>query len=177
MTPSCRRHDGLIAILGIECEVVSDMQLRIVNVTLVMTDGPFCGLLGTDGIGPPESHDARTDSDAKPSGFGFGVSAPRPTSPRCCWFEQCRSRGDRLGAREPQPQRVDRPQFPGRDPVAESAADIFGTYDKPAGPGRVDAGAPGDVQPTAVALAPCGLGGLGRSRLPVNRGTDRTAPE
>jgi hypothetical protein len=41
------------------------VELRVVNVTLVMTDGPFCGFLGPDGIGPPESHDARTDDDAK----------------------------------------------------------------------------------------------------------------
>jgi hypothetical protein len=100
-TPSCRRHDGLITVPGCEGEVISDVQLRVVNVKLVMTDGPFCCFLGPDRIGPPESYDARTDGDAKPSGFRFGAATPGTTSPRRRRFEQCRSRGDHLGAREP----------------------------------------------------------------------------
>ena len=84
-----------------ESEVISDVQLRIVNVTMVMTDGLFCCFLGPDRIGSAESYDARTDSDAKPSGFRFGAATLGTTSPRRRRFEQCRSRGDHLGAREP----------------------------------------------------------------------------
>ena len=78
------RHDGPITVPGRKFEVISDMQLRVVNVTLVMTDCPFGGFLGPDGIGPPEPHDTRADGDAKPPGFRFGTSTLRdhkPTAP------------------------------------------------------------------------------------------------
>jgi len=52
---------------GIVFEVTSDVQLRIVDVTLVMTDCPFGGFLGSDGVGPAESHDTGTDENAKPA--------------------------------------------------------------------------------------------------------------
>ncbi|MCX8556060.1 hypothetical protein OS121_13325 [Mycolicibacterium mucogenicum] len=93
---------------GIAFEVIPDMKLRVVNVTLVMTDGPFGGLLGPDRIGPPEPYDTGTDGDAEPSGFGLGAATLSAASPRFRGLEQCRCRRDHLGAREPQPQRVDR---------------------------------------------------------------------
>lgn len=140
IAPSCQRHDGLITVPGCESDVIFDMQLGVVDVTLVMTDGPFGGFLGPDGIGPPEPYDARTDGDAKTSRFRFGASASGTRCPRCRRLEQCRSGGDHLGAREPQSQCIDRPQLAGLDPVEHRVADIFGTYNKPAGRGRVEVG-------------------------------------
>lgn len=110
------------------------MKFRVVNVTLVMTDCPFGGFLGPDGIGPPESHDTRADDDAEPPGFRFDTTTLRARSPRRRPLEQRRRSGGHLGTREPQPQCVDRPQLPGRDPVGNRVADIFGTYNKPANP-------------------------------------------
>lgn len=63
------------------------MQLRVVAVTLVMTDCPFGGLLGPDGIGPLEPYDTRSNGHAKPPGFRFGTWTPRTASPRCCRLE------------------------------------------------------------------------------------------
>ena len=94
-------------------------------------------------------------------------SVPRRTgtrSPRCRRLEQCRSRGDHLGAREPQPQCVDRSQVPRGGPVEQRAADIFGTYNKPVVRRRSS-----DVRirrpPTPSALAPALRAALaGRAR-------------
>ncbi len=120
-------------------QVVLDSKLGIVNVTLVMANGPFGGLLDSNRIGPTESHNTGADGNAKPSGFWLDPATGRTRCPRRCRFEQCRCRRDHLGTREPQPQRVDRPQLPGRDPVGNRVADIFGTYNKPAGRGWVEA--------------------------------------
>jgi hypothetical protein len=120
-------------VAGRQFEVISDTEHCVVNVTLVMSDCPFGALLGPDRIGPAESNDTRTDENAETSGFRFDTAAPRTTGPRWCRFEQCRRRGDRVGAGEPQPQGVDRAQLPGRDPIGDRLADIFGAYNKPAG--------------------------------------------
>lgn len=157
-------------------EVFSDMKLRVVNIPLVMAYRPLGGLFGTNRIGPAESHHTRTDGDAKPPRFGFDAATPRARGPRRCRFTQCRGCGDHFGRREPQPQSIDSTQLAGRDPVADRLADIFGTYNKPAGRGRVEAGCfcgrTAD-RCRSPALRP---GGLGRSRPPVDRGTRRTAP-
>jgi hypothetical protein len=68
-------------------DLVRDLQLRVVNVTLVTTDASLGGFLDPDGIGPPESHDAGTDGDAKTTRFRFGASTARTASPRCCRLE------------------------------------------------------------------------------------------
>ena len=120
--------------VGIAIKVISESKLCVVNVTLVMTDCPFGGFLNPDGICPAEPHDTGTDRDTKSPGFRFDTAAPTTTGPRWCGFEQRRCRRDQLGAREPQPQCVDRPQLPGREPVGNRVADIFGTYNKPASP-------------------------------------------
>ncbi|BBC68279.1 hypothetical protein MMRN_51750 [Mycobacterium marinum] len=150
------------------------MELRIVNVTLVMSNTPFGGLLDTNRIGPTESHHTRTDSDAKPSGFRLAPATRSARCPRRRRFEVRRSGGDHLGRREPQPQCIDRPQLTGCARVANRLADIFGTYNKPAGRGWVEAGRLGRRTADrwrSPALRP---GGLGRSRPPVHRGTRRT---
>jgi hypothetical protein len=61
MTPSCRRHDGPITVPGHAFEVISDMELRVVNIPLVMANCPFGSQFGPNGIGPPEPHDTGTD--------------------------------------------------------------------------------------------------------------------
>ncbi|MCI4674592.1 hypothetical protein [Candidatus Mycolicibacterium alkanivorans] len=58
-------------------QIVLDSKLCIVNVTLVMSKGPFGGLLGTNRIGPAQSHNTRTDGDAKPSGFRLDPATRR----------------------------------------------------------------------------------------------------
>ncbi|MDV7189061.1 hypothetical protein [Mycolicibacterium fortuitum] len=63
------------------------MKFCVVNVTLVMTDGPFGGLLGADRIRPPEPHDTGTDGDAKPTGFRFDTATGSTTGPRWRRFE------------------------------------------------------------------------------------------
>lgn len=174
-TPSCHRHDGPMIVPG--SEIVLDSKLGIVNVTLMMANGPFGGLLGTNRIGPTESHNTRAYSDAKPSGFRLHPATGRARRPRWCRFEQRCGCGDHLGRREPQPQCVDRAQLARRDPVVHRLADIFGTYNKPAGRGRVEAGCRGRCPADrwrSPALRP---GGLGRSRPPVHRGTCGTEPE
>ncbi|MBY0390557.1 MAG: hypothetical protein K2X56_21300, partial [Mycobacterium pseudokansasii] len=87
IAPSCRRHDGPIIVASCAGDVVPDLQLRVVNVTLVMTDGPLGGFLCADGIGPPEAHDAGSDGDVKTPRFGFGASTVRTGGPRCCRLE------------------------------------------------------------------------------------------
>jgi hypothetical protein len=158
-------------VLGFKFEVSFDTQLLVINVALVMANGPFSGFLGPDRVRPSEPHDARADGDAELSGLRLDTSTPGTARPRQSWFEQCRSRGDHLGAREPQPQCVERPQLTVREPVDNRVADIFGTYNKPAGRGWVEAGCRGGRTADrwrSPALRP---GGLGRSRSPVHRGT------
>ncbi|BBY02749.1 hypothetical protein MSEO_32480 [Mycobacterium seoulense] len=72
---------------GIVFEFIPDMELGVVNVALVMTHRPFGGLFGTDWIGPPEPHHARTDTDAEPSGLRFDPATPRTSRPRWRWLE------------------------------------------------------------------------------------------
>jgi hypothetical protein len=157
-------------------QIVPDSKLYIVNVTLVMTNCPLGSLLGTKRIGPTESHNARTDSDAKPSGFRLDAATRRTTCPRRRRLEQRRSGGDHLGTREPQPQRIDGPQLTGRGSVIDRLTDISGTYNKPAGRGRVKAGCLGRHPADHCRSRALRPGGLGRSRPPVNRGTRRTVP-
>ncbi len=115
------------------------MKFRFVNVTLVMTDGTFGSLLGPDRVGPSKPYDTRTNGDPKPPRLWLSTATLSAASPRFRGLEQCRSCNDHLGTGEPQPQCVDRPQLAGRDPVGNRVADIFGTYNKPAGRGRVEA--------------------------------------
>lgn len=89
-------------------QIRPDSKLGVVNVLLVMSNAPFVGLLDTNRIGPTEPHDTRTDSDPKSSGFQLDPATGGTRCPRRCGFEQCRGRGNHLGAREPQPQCVDR---------------------------------------------------------------------
>lgn len=155
----------------------SYMELHVVNIPLVMADCPFGGFLGANRIGPPEPHDAGTDGYPKPPGFRLDPAAGGTRCPRSRRFEQCRSGVDHLGTREPQPQGVDRPQLACRDPVANRLADIFGTYNKPAGRGRVEAGRLGGRTVDRCRSPALRPGGLGRSRPPVNRAARRTVPE
>ncbi|WP_394328664.1 rolling circle replication-associated protein [Mycobacterium avium] len=48
--------------------------------------------------------------------------------------------------------------------AVDGVADTFGAYNKPVGPSRNTVYAAPAVRPTATALAPCGLAGLGHSR-------------
>lgn len=165
--------------IGPDCgrEVFSDVQFRVIDVALVTPHGPFCRFLRTDRVGPTESHDARPDGDTEPSGFRLDPATGRTRRPRRCRFEQCRSGGDHLGTREPQTQRVDRPQLPGCARVVHRFADIFGTYNKPAGRGRVEVGCLGRRTADRCRSRALRPGGLGRSRPPVHRGTRRTGPQ
>ena len=95
------------------------MELRVINIPLVMAYRPFGGLLGPDRVGPPEPYDTRPDGNAKPPGFRFDTATPKTVGPRFRRLEQSSCRGDHLGAREPQPQCVDRPQLARRDTVGE----------------------------------------------------------
>nr|WP_237082510.1 hypothetical protein [Mycobacteroides abscessus] len=125
--------------LGFKFEVSFDTQLLVINVALVMANGPFSGFLGPDRVRPSEPHDARADGDAELSGLRLDTSTPGTARPRQSWFEQCRSGRDHLGTRESHSQCVGRPKLAGRDFVVNRLADIFGTYNKPAGCGRVEA--------------------------------------
>jgi hypothetical protein len=93
-------------------QIRSDSELRVIHVTLVMANGPFGGFLGTNRIGPTESHNTRTDSDAKPSGFRLDTATPRPTGPWSRRLEQRRSGGDHLGRSRPTVIRATRRTVP-----------------------------------------------------------------
>jgi hypothetical protein len=65
-----------------------------------------------------------------------------------------------LGNRRPRASAAD---SSGTYAALNGVADTFGTYNKPFGPSRNTVYAAFAVRPTAAALAPCGLDGLGHS--------------
>ena len=66
------------------------MQLRVVNVTLVMTDGPLGSPLSANGIFPSEPYDARTNGDSEPAALGFDAQPVPSVRPWFGGLKKCR---------------------------------------------------------------------------------------
>lgn len=166
-TPSCRRHDGLIPVVGVAFKVTSDMELHVVDVTLVMTDCPFEALFGPDGIGPPEPHDTRTDRDPKSSGFRFDTRRSEPEH-RVCRSNNAAAAVTISGLGNRSPKASIARSSPVAIPSATGSRTFFGTYlQARSAAGRPVASNAVAVRPNAVALPPSGLAASGARDLQV----------
>jgi hypothetical protein len=132
----------------------------------VAIDCPLRCLFRANGVRPAEADHAGAHRDPESAGIRFLAERSGPCAHGCARSKSAVAEAARLerGNRSPRASAAKQLRI---NASLDGVADTFGTYNKPASGGLARACAVAVVRPTATALAPCGLDGLGRSRPPA----------